>query len=266
MSRVTRRDVLRGVGNTTAFGMLAASLPGHVGAAQEATAEESAICLSMLFPNGKKARFDGDRYRDKHLPLIRSIYGDSVERIELRVAPPPPRAQSGFPSPPPAFLAAANIWIRNVDEFGKRTAENGQQIQADLQKVSPVTPYVQYDQTIALMGDARSDVQVGTDCFSTYFPGREGGKWDAKYYVEQYLPKLVAAYGKNSIRRIEVGRGTAGQGGAKAAMVSGSHLYIRDRQSFDAAGMKAGMQLFQETPNYTNIMALFGFMKVHAAG
>jgi hypothetical protein len=265
MKNFTRRDLLCHAGQVAAFGALAAALPVRSGAAQQ-SGEESAICLTMIYPNGKKAKFDADRYRDMHLPLIRGVYGDSVERIELRVAPPPPRTQQGrFPAPPSAFLAAVSIWIRDVEQFGKHTAAQGQQIQSDLQKVSEITPIVQYDQTIALMGEARADIPVGADCFSTYFPSKEGGRWDSKYYVEKYLPKVVETYGKSALRRIEVGRGTAGQSGAKAVMVSASHLYIRDRAAFDAAGMKA-MSLFQETANYTDIMGRFVFMKVHAAG
>ena len=263
MSCVSRRDVLRGVGHAAAFGTLAAALPRHAWAAE---VSESAICLSMLYPGGK-GKFDSDRYRDKHLPLIRGIYGDSVERIELRMAPPPAkRAQSRFPGPPPAFLAAVNIWIGNLEEFGKHTAASGQQIQADLLKVSEIVPWVQYDQTLSLSGEARSAVPVGTEVATTYFPNKDGGRWDARYFVEKYMPKAIDVYGKDALRRTEVAQGKAGQGGVKAALIGTSHLYIRDRAAFDAAGRKAGMQLFQETPNYTDITGQFAIMKVHAAG
>jgi len=232
----------------------------------EASGSESALCLSMLYPGGK-GKFDADRYRDKHLPLIRGIYGGSVERIELRVAPPPgKRVQSRFPAPPPAFIAAVSIWIGKLDEFGKHTAESAQQIQADLLKVSEITPYVQYDQAISLTGESRVDVPVGTDVASTWYPNKDGGRWDAKYVVEKYLPKIVDVYGKDTLRRIEVSQGRAGQNGTKAPVIGSSHLYIRDRAAFDAAGMKGGMQLFQEAQNYTDIMGVFTVMKVHAAG
>jgi hypothetical protein len=265
MSVLSRRAVLRGAGGVAAYGLVAATLPKDAAAA-DAGGSASAICLSMLFPGGK-GKFDSDRYRDQHLPLIRGIYGDSVERIELRVAPPPARrTQSRFPGPPTAFLAAVNIWIRRIDEFGKHTAESGQKIQADLQKVSGITPYVQYDLTLSLSGDLRGDIPVGTEVASTYFPNKDGGRWDGKYFVEKYLPKVVEVYGKDTLRRIEVSQGRTGQGGAKAALIGSSHLYIRDRAAFDAAGMRGGMQLFQEAPNYTDIMGVFTLMRVHAAG
>jgi hypothetical protein len=264
MGNLSRRDMLRGAGGAAVLSILAA-LPRRSPAA-DASAAESALCLSMLFP-GSKGKFEADRYREKHLPLIRGIYGDSVERIELRVAPPPARrSQSAYSPPPAAFIAAVNIWIRRIDEFGKHTAESAQQIQADLLKVSAIVPYVQYDQTLSVSGDPRSEVAVGTDVASTYFPNKDGGRWDAKYFVDKYLPKVVDVYGKDTLRRIEVSQGRAGQGGVKAALTAASHLYIRDRAAFDTGGMRGGMQLFQEAPNYTDIMGVFTLMRVHAAG
>jgi len=264
MSVMSRRELLSGAGGAAALGLLAAASPLRARAA-EGLASESALCLSMLYPGGK-GKFDADRFRDKHLPLVRSIYGDSVERIELRVAPPPAkRVQSRFPAPPAAFVAAVNIWIRRIDEYGKHTAESAQQIQADLLKVTGIVPYVQYDQLISHTGDSRVDVAVGTEVASTFYPNKDGGRWDAKYFVETYLPKVIDTYGKESLLRTEVSQGRTGQNGAKAAIVGTSHLFIRDRAAFDAAGRKA-MQLFQETPNYTDIMGVFTFMRVHAAG
>jgi hypothetical protein len=264
MGDLSRRDVLRGAGGAAVLGMMAALT--RRSAAAEAASSESALCLSMLFPGGK-GKFEADRYRDKHLPLIRGIYGDSVERIELRVAPPPSkRVQSRFPSPPAAFIAAVSIWIQRIDEFGKHTAESAQQIQSDLLKVSEIVPYVQYDQSIHVSGDVRGELVVGTEVASTYFPNKDGGRWDARYFVDKYLPKVIDVYGKDTLRRIEVNQGRAGQGGVKAALTAASHLYIRDRAAFDAAGMRGGMQLFQEAPNYTDIMGVFTLMRVHAAG
>jgi hypothetical protein len=262
MSVLTRRQVLSGAGGVAALGLLAGS---RRAAAAEASATESALCLSMLYPGGK-GKFDADRYRDKHLPLIRGIYGDSVDRIELRVAPPPAkRVQSRFPAPPAAFLAAVNIWIRRIDEYGRHTAESAQQIQSDLLKVSEIVPYVQYDQMLSHTGQSRADVTVGTEVASTYYPNKDGGRWDAKYFIETYLPKVLETYGADSLLRTEVTQGRAGQNGAKAAVTASSHLFIRDRAAFDAAGRKA-MTLFQDTPNFTDIMGVFTFMKVHAAG
>ena len=262
MGDLSRRAVLRGAGGF-AFSMLAA-LPRRSRAA-EASASESALCLSMLYPGGK-GKFDAERFRDKHLPLVRGIYGDSVEHIELRVAPPPAkRPQSRHPGPPAPFVAEMNLWIRRLDEFGRHTAESAADIQADLRKVTEIVPYVQYDQTLKHSGDSRADVPVGTEVASTFYPNKDGGRWDGKYFVDTYLPKVIEAYGPDTLRRIEVAQGRVGQNGVKAAVIGSSHLYIRDRAAFDAAGRRA-MSLFQEAPNFTDIMGVFTFMKVHAAG
>lgn len=264
MADLSRRDLLCCAGGAAALGVLSAAGPRRAQAA-EASTSESALCLSMLYP-GAKGKFDAERYRDKHLPLIRSIYGDSVERIELRVpSPPEQRMKSTRAPPPPTFLAVVNIWIRRLDEYAAHTAQSAQQIQADLLKVSGITPYVQYDQMLSHTGQARADVAVGTEIASTFYPNKEGGRWDAKYFIETYLPKAIELYGADALLRTEVDQGRAGQSGVKAAFAASSHLFIRDRAAFDAAGRKA-MSLFQETPNYTDIMGVFTLMKVHAAG
>lgn len=259
----SRRAALRGAGSAAAFAMLGA-LP-RICAAAEASDSDSALSLSMLYPGGK-GKFDADRFRDKHLPLIRGIYGESVERVELRLAPPPAkRTQSRFPAPPAAFIAEVNVWIRRLDEFGRHTAASAADVQADLRKVTEIVPYVQYDQTLKHTGDSRADVPIGAEVASTFYPNKDGGRWDGRYFVETYLPKLIEAYGPEALQRIEVAQGRVGQNGVKAAVIGSSHLYIRDRAAFDAAGRRA-MSLFPETPKFTDIMGVFTFMKVHAAG
>ena len=129
-------------------------------------------------------------------------------------------------------------------------------IQADLRKVTQIVPYVQYDQTLKHTGDSRTDVPVGTEVASTFYSNKDGGRWDGKYFVDTYLPKVIEAYGPDTLRRIEVAQGRVGQNGVKAAVIGSSHLYIRDRAAFDAAGRRA-MSLFQEAPNFTDIMGVF---------
>ncbi len=209
----TRRSLLAGTG-CAAAGSIAANLISVAQAAEEQG--ESAILLSMVYGNDPKAKFDAKRYRAKHLPLLKSIYGDSVERIELRMPPGPggnaaARASgSNVPSapppsfgPPPRVMAAASLWIRDLKAFGERTAANGAQITADLAEVTHATPAVQYDKVLVLLGEGRDAMVDDTQVSSTYFFATENGKFDAKYYAEKVIPLMVSVYGKNAIKRIE---------------------------------------------------------------
>jgi len=257
---LSRRVLLRGIGHAAAFGALASALPKFAGAAEG----EAAYSLSMTYQYDRKNKFKADRFRDAHLPLLKSIYGDSVERLELRYTEPPP-STAKVPIPPSFVVAAVSIWIRDVVTFGKRTAEARDQIVADLQKVTEGHPFVQYDKTLAGLGSARADVAVGSACQSLYFLDKEGVHFDAKYYVDTFIPKLMEAFGPKALRRVEVCQGAAGQGGAKPVAMATTHMYVADQAAFFAASRNA-MELAPERTKFTDILPISAFLTVHAVG
>jgi hypothetical protein len=268
--------MLAGMGGTAVFGGFASSISATLRAAEDA--DESAICLTMVFPNGPRAKFDTRHYQTTHLPLLKSIYGDSIERVELRTPKHPksmnnsgmsnvPSAPAAAMGPPPRLIAATSIWIRNLKAFGEKTAAGNEQITKDLANVvTESQPVTQYDKVIVLLGDARSEMAEDTQVFSTYYPASPEARFDVKYYGEKVVPLMVSLYGAKSIRRIEVTMGSNGQGGAKPAVVAASHFYIRDRAAWDAAGMKAYPQLMAEGPKYSTIVPIIGDHEVAAAG
>jgi hypothetical protein len=279
MSRViTRRGLLSGAGHAAAFGILAAALPRQA-AAQDA--DESAILLSLLYPNPKDAKFDSDYYRDKVIPLLRALYGDSIERIELcetrAVEIPKTKSfaaeKSHSPSEPAPRMgpprsvvrAATRIWIRDVKAFGARGAASPGQMEVDLKPLTDMTPTVQFEKVVDVRGDARSAIGVGGQVSSTWFPAEEGKTFDAKYYDEKIIPLMVQSYGTDAIRRIEFSMGTV-QAGNPPSLTAAAHYYIRDRAAWNAAGMKAGMRLMAEGPKYTTIKPVVADMEVSAVG
>jgi len=261
---LSRRVLLRGIGHAAAFGTLASALPRFAHAADG----EAAYSLAMTYQYGKKNKFKADRFRDGHLPLLKKIYGDSVERVELRYAEPPQMKQGPkqVPVPPQFVIAEVGIWIRDVAAFGKLTGEQGGKIVADLKEVTEASPIVQYDKTLAGLGSARAEVAVGNGCQSYYFLDKEGAHFDTKYYVETLAPKIMELYGAQALRRIEVSQGAAGQGGAKPLVLASAHLYFADQNAFFTAGRTALPQLMKEGPNYTDIFPVVSQTTVHAVG
>ena len=260
----SRRTALRGIGHAAAFGTLAAALPGFVRAADG----DATYSLSMTYQYGKKSKFKADRFRDGHLPLLKKIYGDSIERVELRYAEPPQIKQGPkqIPVPPQFVIAEVGVWIRDVAAFGKLTGEQGGKIVADLKEVTEASPIVQYDKTLAGLGSARADVTVGNGCQSYYFMDKEGARFDTKYYVDTLAPRIMELYGPQALRRIEVCQGAAGQGGTKPLVLAAAHLYYSDQNAFFTAGRTALPQLMKESPNYTDIFPVVSQTTVHAVG
>lgn len=289
MGVISRRSVLRGAGHAAAFGTLAAVLPRQL-LAQEAG--ESAICLSMVYPNPGNEKFDEAAFTSGYLPLLKRTGGDSIERVELRLpkpraasaaaggssrtgvdvpAPTPGNARYNGPpqtpaGPPPSrVLATVAVWIRDLQAFQARTATAGTQLGAELVKATTLQPALQYDQVLALLGEERSTIAVDGEVRSIYFPSKADGRFDAQYYGDKIIPMMVSLYGANSIQRIEFALG-AKTNGAAPVLVGSAHYYIRDRAAFDAAGLKVSQQLAAEAPRYTNITPMSVDMKVVAIG
>ncbi len=276
---LSRRGLLVGAGHAAAFGALAAALPGRVSAQD---ADESAILLSMLYPNKPDGKFDSDYYTMKLVPLVRSLYGNAVERIELCEPhtfkmPNAPKSfaagQSHSPSepparrgpPPPVVRAATRIWIADAKAFSAAATANGGKLAAALKEMTDITPTVQYERDVDVRGDARNAIEVGAQVSSTWFPTEEGKTFDAKYYDEKVIPLMVQLYGTKAIRRIEFSLGSAPKG-SQPPLTAAAHYYIGDRTAWNMAGMQAGMKLMAEAPKYTTMKPVTGDMEVTAIG
>jgi hypothetical protein len=278
-SAFSRRSLIAGAGYAVAAGSVAGSLLSVARAAEEQG--ESAICLSMVYQNDPKAKFDAKAFKNDHLPLLKSAYGSTLERVELRM-PGKPRGMGGgsrasensnIPSqaptpmgPPPMVLAAVSLWISDLKGFGEKTIAAGDSIGKGLAAITEVQPTVQYDKVLVLLGENRSAVPDDASVFSTYFPAQQGGNFDAKYYGEKVIPLMVQLYGAKTIRRIEFSIGSKGQNGAPPRLLGAAHYYIRDRAAWDAAAMKAFQPLMAEGPKYTTVRPVVADMQVVASG
>jgi EthD domain len=241
--------------------------------AAEAAGTGASISLSMTYPNSKELKFDGDYFRDKHLPLLRRVYGDSLERIELRQTPyvthsPPKFGARPASAPPPAPIKAqVSLWIRDLPAFAAATQKSGAEVQTDFANVTDTkNVVVQYDQLVASEGIDRKSVTPRTSCICALYPGSEGAHFDTGYYVNAYMPKLQEAVGEDSIKRIEVYKGAAGQAGAKPLYLNSVHTYVKNLDAYNQKMFTAGRKLMAEGPNYTSIFPTIANLEVFAAG
>jgi hypothetical protein len=262
-SSISRRSVLAGVGS--AVGQLL-SVARAQEAAQARLGQAGGVCLSMIFDDGTKVTFDTEKYVSKHLPLLREVYGDSIERIEVHAAPDrDPKALitsvamfAGIPVP----RAATTLWIKDITAFGQKLASNAARINKDLEAVSYGNRLVQPNRVVLELGEPRSEIMTGTQVVSNYYrqfvaykrnredvpvppPGSVPG-FDARLFVESYLPRLFSLYGAGALRRLEATLGME-QGGQKPAQIAAYHFYIGDRAAFDRSTPDVYMQLREET-------------------
>ncbi len=266
---ITRRSVLAGTGCLGAAGLLRV-LPVWAQAPAVVPAGLPPVCLTMYYMSGNEAKFDRMQYRDRHVALLRNLYGDSLDRIELRTVPPRGHKptmghyQAGVAEPP--VLAMESLWIRNLEAFAAATRNAGNKIAEDLAKITSARVTLQYEQLDLAQGEPRESIAQGTKCFSSLYPTKDAGTWDAEYYSKTVVPMLNEIYGPDVLRRVEVCKGVSAPGGGKPAITSAVHLYLKSEQAYMDAGMKGGMRLMGEGPKYTNIMPVAGMFDLYAVG
>jgi hypothetical protein len=263
---ISRRAMLAGSGCLGAVGLLPAT---PVWAQAATPASIPPVCLSMYYMAGNEAKFDRMEYREKHVPLLRQIYGDSLDRIELRTAPPRARkrlegsVQTAVPEPP--VLAVESLWIKNLEAYAAATRNAGNKIAEDMGKITKARVTLQYEQLAVAQGEPREAIVQGSKCYSSLYPAKDAGTWDTDYYAKSVLPLIKEVYGPD-VLRVEVCKGVAVPGGGKPVIASAVHLYVKDEQSFNTTSFKGGMRLMGEAPKYTNIMPVSAMFDVFAIG
>lgn len=267
---IHRRFVLTGLGHAAAMASLASILPRKVAAGQQAAAAPLKVCMQMIYPAGEGLTFDADAFRDRHIALLKNAYGPAVERIELRVAPPPP-AVEGEPAPPPPagppILASVSLWLGDIGEFIKRNQTSARAIATDMATITKSAPMVQFDTIEGQVGDPASAVIGGSTVVSQFFFAKDGGTWNAEWFGKTYLPRLLEAYGTAAIRRAEVAKGAQGLGDAKPLVTGIVNIYLNDVAAFDAAvGNEALKELAAEALQNSTLNPVSIVMTVHATG
>jgi hypothetical protein len=257
---LSRRSMLAGIGSTAIYGSLTSQLAGAGEAAAPAAAPAAQeMVYSTMFMSGAKTKFDPKKYETKHLPLLKKSFGDSVSRIEMRTANSTAR---GVPSD---IRVETSIYIADLQKFIVALRENSAAINADLNGIATGPRNIQIDRLLTESGAPRSEVRENHQVVSTYYRDNAAAPvvFNTAYYTDTYLPKLRSYYNDSAVRRIEVFLGVP-QGGAKPAIVASTHLYIRDRDAYNAGNGEGQKELMQIDDKYTNAMQMWADSKVTA--
>lgn len=92
-------------------------------------------CLTILYPNGEGVRWDVEKYRTGHMPLIMKLYGASaIKRFELR------KGASGQTGGAPKYIGTVNIYVANQQAFDAAGKQHGQTLRDDVPNFSSVMP------------------------------------------------------------------------------------------------------------------------------
>jgi uncharacterized protein (TIGR02118 family) len=245
-------------GATVPGGARAADNSKPTGGAKSSHAHP-AQAMTIVYPGGDNVKFDADYYRDHHLKLIMSLYGNSIKRFELRTVPPNAapaiQAAPGAP-PPPKFSAAVNIWIADLEAFNANNAKHGPELVADVPHFTNVQPTIQFDDVHGMMGEPASAMKVGDTCLTILYPNSAGVRWDVEYYRTHHMPLIMRLYGDKAIKRFELRKGATGQTGGPPPYIGSVNIYINDQKAFDAAGAEHGKTLVADVPHFSSVMPI----------
>lgn len=99
--------------------------------------------ITVLYPTSEGALFDHDYYRDKHLPLFRSLLGDACSRYEIDRG-----LAGGEPDEAAPFVAMCHAFVPSIEGFQTAMAEHAPTIIADVVKYTNVKPVMQVSEVV----------------------------------------------------------------------------------------------------------------------
>lgn len=101
------------------------------------------IKVTVLYPQAPGTRFDHEDYRDRHLPLVRSLLGAACTRhtIERGLA-------GGAPGAPPPFVAGCELYFESVADFQVAFAAHAAEIIADVPRYTDRSPLMQISEVV----------------------------------------------------------------------------------------------------------------------
>ena len=68
------------------------------------------IKVSVMYPNGPDARFDDDYYRDRHMPMVKELMGDSLMYYTIDKG-----MAGGAPASNAPYIAMGHLFCDSVD-------------------------------------------------------------------------------------------------------------------------------------------------------
>jgi uncharacterized protein (TIGR02118 family) len=101
------------------------------------------VKVSVSYPYEPGARFDHDYYRDKHLPLVQALLGDSCAYYTIDKG-----LAGGEPGSTPTYVAACHIFSPSIEQFQAGMDRHGAEILADIPNYTDTKPVIQISEVV----------------------------------------------------------------------------------------------------------------------
>lgn len=101
------------------------------------------IKVSVMYPNTPGARFDHDYYRTKHMPLVKSLMGDSCNSYTVDKG-----LAGGAAGAPATYIAMCHIFCDSIEAFQKGFGPHAQEIMGDVKNYTDLAPVMQISEVV----------------------------------------------------------------------------------------------------------------------
>ena len=98
--------------------------------------------IVILYPNTPGAPFDMDYYTQKHLELVRSSFGETVEHISVY------KGLGGPDGAPATFAVSTAIEFRDLPSLGAALEQNAEKISQDVPNFTTIVPMIQIEDRV----------------------------------------------------------------------------------------------------------------------
>lgn len=101
------------------------------------------IKVTILYPNGEGKTFDMDYYSSKHMPMVASLLGDSLKRVEIDKG-----IGGRTPEEPVPYLAIGYLYFDQLSDYQNSFGPHAEKIVSDIPNYTNIQPIIQISEVL----------------------------------------------------------------------------------------------------------------------
>lgn len=110
---------------------------------QEPAIKKGMIKVTVFYPNEEGKTFDMDYYLNKHMPLVKSLLGDSVKVIQVDKG-----LAGGAPDAPILYVAIGYLYFDTMSAYQNSIAPHLEALRNDRVNYTEIVPVVQVSEVL----------------------------------------------------------------------------------------------------------------------
>lgn len=112
-------------------------------APKAAVSNAGVIKVTIFYPNGEGKTFDMDYYKDRHMPMVAELLGDSLQGYSID------QGLSGrSPEEPVPYLAVGYLHFHQLSDYQNSFGPVAEKILSDIPNYTNIQPVVQISKVI----------------------------------------------------------------------------------------------------------------------